>query len=64
MSLVTPSLLMYLVVSRATDEADLHPLRSDHGDQSFPRQRLLICEVSPCTSSTEYTVTEALIPTE
>lgn len=30
---------------RATDETDLLSLRTDHGDQSFPRQRLFICEV-------------------
>lgn len=30
---------------RATDETDLLSLRTNHGDQSFPRQRLFICEV-------------------
>lgn len=30
---------------RATDETDLLSLWTNHGDQSFPRQRLFICEV-------------------
>lgn len=45
-----PTLKRYLMspfclAFRATDETDLLSLWTNHGNQSFPRQRLFICEV-------------------
>lgn len=38
----------FCLASRATDETDLLSLWTNHGNQSFPRQRLFICEVCKC----------------